>query len=125
MSGKILAIAAVSALMLAGCVESNEFGGSGGTGGSGGFGGSGGSGGFGGSGGSNEAGLSLARDMCIRDVRNRGQVQVRVLSSKNVGSGPAYGQVTLESRRDKASNKTSRWSCRFSYTTGKPTTTRI
>lgn len=122
MSGKILALAAASALMLAGCMDSNEFGGSGGTGGSGGFGGSGGSSEFCGS---NEAGLSLARDVCIRDVRNRGQVQVRVLSARNFGSGPAYAQVTLESRLDTSSNKTNRWSCRFSYNSGKPATTRI
>lgn len=125
MSRKILMLGAVAALLLAGCVNNGDFGGSGGTGGSGAFGGSGGSGGFGGSGGSSDAGLSLARDACVRDVRNRGQVRVRVVSSKNVGSGPAYAQVTLESRRDASSVNVNRWSCRFSYTTGEPTTTRI
>jgi hypothetical protein len=122
MPWKTLAVAAVSSLLLVGCVDGEDFGGSGGTSG---FGGSGGSGGFGGSGGSNDTGLSLARDVCVRDVRDRGQSQVRIVSSKNVGSGPAYAQVTLESRRSGMSVNTNRWSCRFSYSTGRPTTTQI
>lgn len=122
MHGKTLAFAAVAAFILTGCVARNGFGGSGGTGG---FGGSGGTGSFGVSAGSNKVGLALARNACVRDVRRRGQVRVRVLSSRNFGKGPAYARVILKSRRHGMTVNTNRWSCRFSYARRKTRTTRI
>lgn len=63
----------------------------------GGFGGSGGSSDdFGGSGGSNQAGLSLARDVCTNDIETRGGVVVQIESSREI---PGGAEVVLQSRR--------------------------
>ena len=119
MSWKLSALAAVAALALAGCANENEFGGAGGSfGGSAGSGGAGGSGGFGGSGGSsgsNQPGLSLARDVCIRDIESQGGTVVRVDSMREIQN---RAEIVVETRRSPASRNTERRLCTFYYNTG-------
>ena len=113
-----LFVASASLLLLSGCVDGDDFGGSGGTGG---FGGSGGSGGFGGSGGSDSGSLSLARDVCLRSAREQGMNVARVDSVKEYafGNNPPRGvKVVMQVRRDALSVNTEQRVCRFSYANG-------
>ena len=120
MPWKMCALAAAAALALAGCVDESDFGGAGGSfggsGGSGGFGGSGGSGGSGsGSGSGGQAGLSLARDVCIRDIEARGATVVRVESAREVRG---RAEVVVQTLRSPASVNTERRLCTFYFNTG-------
>ncbi|WP_292290297.1 hypothetical protein [Marivita sp.] len=119
MSGRTRILAAVSALLLAGCLESEGFGGSGGSSGGGGFGGTGGSGGFGGS---NQAGLSLARDVCFNDIESRGARIVRVESERELLN---RAEIVVLTRRSAVSLNTERRLCTFYYNTGLHDTRRI
>ena len=118
MPWKMCALAAAAALALAGCVDESDFGGAsgsfGGSGGSGGFGGSGGSGGSG-SGSGGQAGLSLARDVCIRDIEARGATVVRVESAREVRG---RAEVVVQTLRSPASVNTERRLCTFYFNTG-------
>lgn len=126
MTGKAFALAVAAALMLAGCVEEAEFGGSGGSfggsGGSGGFGGSGGSGGFGGSGGTSDAGERLARQVCEQAIRDEGQRVVGIYRRESVDHPYRGAGVDLyfTVRRDPMTVSESRVWCRFMYDTGRP-----
>lgn len=113
MPWKMCALAAAAVLALAGCVDESDFGGSGGS-----FGGSGGGGGFGGSGGSggsNQAGLSLARDVCIRDIEAQGASVVRVESAREL---LGRAEIVVRTRRSPVSANTERQLCTFYYNTG-------
>jgi len=113
-----LFVASATLLLLSGCVDGDDFGGSGGTGG---FGGSGGSGGVGGSGGSNSGSLSLARDVCLRSAREQGLNVARVDSVEEYafGNNPPRGvKVVMQVRRDALSVNTEQRVCRFSYANG-------
>ncbi len=110
MPWKMRAVAVVAALALAGCLDDGEFGGSGGS-----FGGSGGSGGFGGSGGSNQAGLTLARDVCIRDIEARGGTVVQVDSARELLN---RAEIVVQTRRSPMTVSTERRLCTFYYNTG-------
>lgn len=122
MSLKYFALAAVSVLLLSGCVDGDDFGGSGGTGG---FGGSGGSGSFGGSGGSfdgsNQVSVSRARDICVRAARRQDLNVAGVDYAREYGffNGAARGvQVGMQIRRDRFSVNTEPRVCRYVYRDG-------
>lgn len=117
MTGKAFALAVAAALMLAGCVEEAEFGGSGGS-----FGGSGGSGGFGGSGGTTDAGERLARQVCEQAIRDDGQQVVGIYRRESVDYPYRGAGVDLyfTVRRDPMTVSESRVWCRFMYDTGRP-----
>lgn len=90
-----------------------------------GFGGSGGSwqngGGFGGSGGSGQqAGLELAREVCVREVREQGRVVADVTRVREVsiGSTAIGADVYMQVRRDPMTVSTTSVRCRFSYSSG-------
>lgn len=107
MPRKMCALAAAAVLALAGCVDESDFGGSGGS-----FGGSGGGGGFGGS---YQAGLSLARDVCIRDIEDQGASVVRVESAREL---LGRAEIVVQTRRSPASVNTERRLCTFYFNTG-------
>ena len=104
---KLSALAAVAALALAGCANEGDFGGAGGS-----FGGSAGSGGFGGS---NQVGLSLARDVCIRDIESRGGTVVRVESMREIRN---RAEIVVQTRGSRTAGSTERRLCTFYYNTG-------
>ena len=111
---KLSLLATASILLLSGCVDGDDFGGSGGTGGFGGTGGSSG-GGFGGSGGSNQTGLALARDVCIRDIEARGGTVVRLESAREIRN---RAEIVVQTRRNPTTVSTERRLCTFYYNTG-------
>ena len=94
MSWKICTVAAAAALALAGCVDESDFGSSGVSG---------------------QAGLSLARDVCIRDITDRGGTVIRVESARQIQN---RAEVILQTRRSPASVNTERRLCTFYFNTG-------
>lgn len=112
MSWQRPAIVTVAVFALAGCVEESEFGGSGGSSGSVGSGGLGGSGSFSGN---NHTGLSLARDVCIRDIEDQGASVVRVESGREL---LGRAEIVVRTRRSPVSANTERQLCTFYYNTG-------
>lgn len=114
MPRKVLALAVIPALLLAGCVDGDDFGGFGGSGGSNGFGGAGGSGG-------SSAGISLARDVCLNTARAQRLTVARVDSVREYGfaNGTARGvELRMQIRRDPMSLNLEPRVCRFSYSSG-------
>lgn len=114
MSSHILAVVVTAATLLAGCqISTPEFGGSGGSSGSG---------GSGGSGGGNQAGLSLARDVCRNELQARGKQIVRIASAtQNANSA----RVVVVTRRDPLTVSTERWECMFYYGSGRTSISRL
>lgn len=106
---KSVLVTLVVGIALAGCVETDEFGGSGGS-----FGGS---GGWGGSGGGN---VRLGRDVCARTLREQGRILVRIDSAREYAiSGLTQGvEVHMTTRRSGLTASTEPRVCRFRYATG-------
>ncbi len=110
MNGKVIIIALIASIALAGCMKNPEFGGSGGSSGGG---------GFGGAGGSNSGNLSLARDVCTRTLREQGMVLASVDSVREFGGSTPRGvEVRMTTRRDAMTVNTEPRVCRFSYASG-------
>lgn len=106
MSRKMLSVTFAASLILAGCVESDDFGGSGG---------------FGGSGVSSDAGERLARKVCRQAIRDDGQQVVDNYRKKAVNYPyPGAGiDLYFSTRRDPMTVSLSYTRCRFMYNTGR------
>lgn len=95
-----LLVASASLLLLSGCVDGEDFGGSGG---------------------SNSGSLSLARDVCVRTASDQGLNVARIDSAEEYafGNNPPRGiKVVMQVRRDAMSVNTQPRVCRFSYANG-------